>query len=858
MASSKLRRAALQRVPETSYSTKLDLFACEFGTEDKLRKVVADLFRKMGHEGVRIPHGPNEKGKDIVFYCNGPLGEKRLFACVVKNSPITGQAEDLRAGAPTLVNRILQSVVNQVQQAFNEPLPSGKGIDQWVDTVYVISPYECSPTTIDSVKGTLQRSGQITFVCGQTLLELFAEHWREFLWFESTVLLSYLSALRKGLEEDYALANLILRKSYLANSPGSLSELYVEPTFLRELKTHRLIGQHGLNLDLLRHERFHREIEEHVKSCKRLTALLNTAPLWEPHVSIDQACGLAQDVLSIAGEMADLWEASRQRHIAKVMQEARQGGRRHSPLGFAASGMPDASLAPSRNDVQVALNPSAAFLSRAEEVQQRVARTIDDLCTAVTVASRFATEPHERCLAALAQPEYLTYCQVSDASKLVPYAFEVPTKCATIRFEEDLLDRFSGSVLITGPAGFGKTTFCRWHAIRDASRLVSKEACILPVYVPLHPLSQGKLGGFEDAFLRSEELRKLIQQQAAGQSPFESIRLYLDGLDEVTSTDRQREIAELAEALVRRLNFVQVVLTGRDHVSGPALRWLPRVRLCPLSDEQVRRLTAKWLEPDRVDGFFVRLGESGNLAELMRIPLLATLILAVFRKTGSVPPNKTNLYALFVELLCGGWDFYKNIQRRENRFSLQDKTVVLTRLAGMLQNQKSRDADDANFRAALKHTFPGFMPDWDQLLEEIIEDGLLVRVGTALTFCHLSFQEFLAARDLNDPMGNRPKQALGWYYNGQDWWREVLAFYVTLTDRPGDMDEWLIHRAITSSTTVVDLGERVHYLRKALSVAFPAYKRTPTVDELYEKLRRKARKSGGTADASQQLEQSPR
>jgi hypothetical protein len=129
-----------------------------------------------------------------------------------------------------------------------------------------------------------------------------------------------------------------------------------------------------------------------------------------------------------------------------------------------------------------------------------------------------------------------------------------------------------------------------------------------------------------------------------------------------------------------------------------------------------------------------------------------------------------------------------------------------------------------------------------------------VRVGTALTFSHLSFQEFLAARDLNDPMGNRPKQALGWYYNGQDWWREVLAFYVTLTDRPEDMDEWLIGRAIASSTTVVDLGERVHYLRKALSTAFPAYKRAPTVDQLYDKLRRKARKSTGAGESSQQSE----
>ena len=176
-------------------------------------------------------------------------------------------------------------------------------------------------------------------------------------------------------------------------------------------------------------------------------------------------------------------------------------------------------------------------------------------------------------------------------------------------------------------------------------------------------------------------------------------------------------------------------------------------------------------------------------------------------------------------------------------------TLVLIRLAGMMQNQKSRDADDADFRAALKNTFPCFMPDAHLLLQEIIEDGLLLRVGTALTFSHLSFQEFLAARDLQDPTGNRPKRSLSWYYNGQDWWREVLAFYVTLTDRPADMDEWLIVRAIASTTTVVDLGERVHYLRKALSAAFPAYKHTPTVDQLYEKLQRKATKHAGTEDA---------
>src|SRR5882724_1241529 len=231
------------------YATKLDLFTREFESEDKLRRVLAELFRRMGQQGVRITHGPNEKGKDLVFYATGPLGERRLFACVVKNAPITGQAEDFRHGAPMIVHG-LQGVLHQIQAAFTEPLPSGRGADEWVDTVYVISPYECATTTIDSVKHQLQRGGQITFTCGQALLELFAEHWPEFLWFETTLLTDYLSALRKHLEEDYALAHLILRKAQLESIPG-LMQVYVEPTFHRVLKIHQRVNIVAPNVHLL-------------------------------------------------------------------------------------------------------------------------------------------------------------------------------------------------------------------------------------------------------------------------------------------------------------------------------------------------------------------------------------------------------------------------------------------------------------------------------------------------------------------------------------------------------------------------------------------------------------------------------
>lgn len=131
------------------------------------------------------------------------MGERRLFACVVKAQPINGRADDHKNGAPTLVDD-LQTVVNQISSAFSESLADGSGKDEWVDSVYVISPYDCATSTIDSVKARLQRSGQIRFVCGSDLMDLFVQHWKDFLWFGSSILVSYLSTLRKGLEENYA------------------------------------------------------------------------------------------------------------------------------------------------------------------------------------------------------------------------------------------------------------------------------------------------------------------------------------------------------------------------------------------------------------------------------------------------------------------------------------------------------------------------------------------------------------------------------------------------------------------------------------------------------------------------------
>ena len=607
------------------------------------------------------------------------------------------------------------------------------------------------------------------------------------------------------------------------------------------MRKFRLAKEASLNLDVLSGSRSLSEVRGQSARATQLSRLLRTSPIWSDNP--DLAVNCSEQVLRVATNISDLWQVAYRKHIAMLREEARQ--KQSAFRTFAASGAFTTGnlIVPSEKSVSAELQPTAEFRSDAHAVQQSVSLALRELQEKVSTASEFAGAPHPNPIKALGETDFLAHCQVAETVNSIPQLFDtsMPTR---LLFDENLLHDFSGSLLITGPAGFGKTTFCRWHAIQDAEKLVQKNSTTLPVYLALHSLSRGQLGTFEDAFFLSDELKKLIQQKTLGHASFDRIRLYLDGLDEVTSTERQQEIMRLAQQVAEQRPFVQVIVTGRDHVGGGSLRWIPRIRLCELSDAKIRVLAERWLEQREVEVFFERLRKAGSLADLMRVPLLATLILAVYRKTGSVPPNKTNLYTLFVELLCGGWDFYKNIQRRASTFSVRDKEIVLARLAGILQHEEKRTATDADFRTAVKNSIRGLASEWEQFLQDIVEDGLLVRVGTDLTFSHLSFQEFLAARDLRDHKGHRPKQTLSWYLNGQDWWREVLSFYITLSDRPAETDEWLIERALKSTSAVTDLEERVQILRSALKAAFPAYEDTSSATILLSDLKSKAQRLG--------------
>ena len=152
----------------------------------------------------------------------------------------------------------------------------------------------------------------------------------------------------------------------------------------------------------------------------------------------------------------------------------------------------------------------------------------------------------------------------------------------------------------------------------------------------------------------------------------------------------------------------------------------------------------------------------------------------------------SQLYQAFVELMNEGWDLAKQVQRG-SEFGPAIKGTVLERVAEECQERRIKRFTKDLFFDCLKYCFKAtaVRERRAELLAECLRDGLVVRSAEKLVFAHLSLQEFLAASSLvGEPGGARASEILKEYLRGDDWWLEVLRFYVGLSRKPHGLAQW--------------------------------------------------------------------
>jgi hypothetical protein len=772
-------------------SSELEHLAQSFSSEEELRERLATLFSKMpGIRGVKVTHGTQEYGKDIILYSQDAMDDWILNACVVKNDKITGAADGNTSGRNVLV---------QAEQALDTPYINSSAEEESVSHVYIISPYECPQTTMRSIQGKLRaRSGQVTFLCGRSLLEKFAKYWPEFVALETTFLSSYIARLQRSFDDTDPIAFLMTQHQILSAGRKGLAKVYVRQQFRKTLQEFQLAVQLP-NPATLQHVNSESAITDFAQHLTSAASLLRHPEAWDESQA-QNAEPTSAELLSLAESIRANWKAEYERFRSERQRRGDRVLPRHSAQLM----------------IKVEPEPVRGLVDRVQEA-------LRGLEGRITQANNFA----RKCsglIEKLGSDPHLGYCATSQVVQMVPAAFRALSSPRELLMAEDLIEKTKVPLLVTGPAGYGKTSFCKWNFLHDVQLLAESKSETVPVYVPLHQLATVPVTNIEEVFLRSEDVLHLVRSAKEQSRP---MRFYLDGLDEVSTIEQQRKLMQLASQIPEEVPSAQVIVTARDYVSGHWLGWLGRINLAELTDAQVSEFVTKWLaeSPEELQKFNGELEKSRTLMGLMRVPLLGTLIIAVFRKMQSLPANKVKLYEIFVDLMCGGWDVAKNV-RRDTKFGSNAKLSILTRLAGHLHINERRAAEESDIRTVIKETFPAIYEERTELLGELLEDGLLVRLPGGTGFAHLSFQEYLASRDLiTDPTGERQKLVLRRFLRGEDWWREVLGFYLSMTQRPDEVAGWIktsgfkISRDLRSQ----DIDKRWGFMMRCLQEAAPGW-----------------------------------
>jgi hypothetical protein len=445
-------------------------------------------------------------------------------------------------------------------------------------------------------------------------------------------------------------------------------------------------------------------------------------------------------------------------------------------------------------------------LSEPQEFCTR-ARQVDDILLSQSHQTRavfrsychaveaLASADHESTLAKFPLFGQNTFAKFDVCLRYSPRGFARPIRSVSTTFGLDLHDKTKGSILVVGPAGSGKTSFCRWNALQDAAKYAEDSGRPIPVYIPLHRVDREHINNFKDLLLwaagNTALLNRRDRERVIDSNKF--VRLYLDGYDEIRhDQDRQHVMSFVREGIDGDSRF-QAIVTARDYVASPWLDWLPRVSLGELGSDKLFIVAREWLNSDkRANDFAEQLAALPALRDILRNPLLATLTILVFRQTGTLPDSRTRLYRIFVELLCGGWDLAKGILR-QSLFSREAKSRVLTELAVLAHRSGEKVFEPNLLEEAARSVFgENNTVDVATLEAELRSDAIICFEGSRLRFIHLSFQEyFYATFILGQAHTAELKRIVKSFDSGDDWWREVIRFYIGLTRDLRGLQKWL-------------------------------------------------------------------
>jgi HEAT repeat protein len=372
------------------------------------------------------------------------------------------------------------------------------------------------------------------------------------------------------------------------------------------------------------------------------------------------------------------------------------------------------------------------------------------------------------------------------------------------------------NALIVGEPGAGKSTLLRWLAVtfaagrqQEADRLGAQaDADRLPLLV--------ELGRLPERFLQAESREtpnweKFLPEHIAAQPSFHAIPVPLlaaalaqgrglllcDGLDEIADLAARRRIVDsLAE--YARSSANRLVLSSRPagvNVSGVELRGsFQRITIQRFTPDDMQRFFRFWYALDtrlapteqtrQADALFAKVQAMPKTLELAGTPLLATLLLLIWRNEGDLPDRRVELYERCCRMLIEHWEAHHDVAYTGvlRDIGWERHLRLLAPLAYTIHNKEQRiDAPLAELAPILASALQAeglaganATLEAEKFLRALsLRSGLLQFLGSdRYGFPHLTFQEYLAARHIAaQPDPNYIDLVMEHLHEA--WWREV-------------------------------------------------------------------------------------
>jgi predicted NACHT family NTPase len=326
----------------------------------------------------------------------------------------------------------------------------------------------------------------------------------------------------------------------------------------------------------------------------------------------------------------------------------------------------------------------------------------------------------------------------------------------------EALNRYS-KLMLLGKPGAGKTTLLKYTALKCSQGDIFSD--LVPIFITLRQYagaeSQPRLLDYisQDFYAYNigdeTNVKQLLRQGRA--------ILFLDGLDEVRENDLHRVLEDLRS--FSEQNYTnRFVMTSRLGSQEYVFEKFTEVEVANFQPLQISQFAQRWFHSNsrHIELFLRKVEDNRPIQELATNPLLLTLLCLVFDEFGDFPTNRSELYREGLDVLLKKWDAKRNIERHQiyKNLSMQRKEDLLAQVACTTFYQGDyffRQVDLESYITEYIRNLPKAHTDEEALqldsaaIIKAIESqhGLFVeRAKGVYSFSHLTFHEYLAAREL--------------------------------------------------------------------------------------------------------------